>query len=84
MKLGNNICPRCGVAGYGLFTKWVLNNQKKRYEPYYYFAHRGKDQHGHAKLKWCYIPRETVTLIREQKKHVKKHAKKKKSRKKTR
>jgi len=55
MRLKDNICPRCGEKGYGLFVKWVLNAAKTRYEPYYYFAHRVKDEYGYAKLKWCYI-----------------------------
>lgn len=45
-------CPRCGLPGSGPYGRWVLNHQKKRYEPYYYFSHQI-----HGKQSWCYIPR---------------------------
>lgn len=33
-----------------MHKKWVLNEQKRRYYPYYYFAH-SKD----GEIDWCYI-----------------------------
>jgi hypothetical protein len=63
MKLGDNICPRCGEKGYGIFTKWVLNERKQRFEPYYYFAHREKDEYGHARQTWCYIRKAMALAI---------------------
>jgi len=44
------VCPKCGEKGSGLYRKWVLNAYKKKYYPYYYFAHSR-----HGKIKWCYI-----------------------------
>ena len=48
------LCPKCGSTGSGLHTVWVLNEQKKRYEPYYRFAHSVKIE-GHYRVKWHYI-----------------------------
>jgi hypothetical protein len=45
-----SICPRCRGEGSGLHPKWVLNSRKKRYEPYWYFAHSTSKG-----VKWCYI-----------------------------
>ena len=44
------ICPRCGAVGTGPYARWVLNGVKKRYQPFYYFAHK----HG-KKISWCYL-----------------------------
>jgi hypothetical protein len=48
------ICPKCGKGGSGLHVKWVLNEQKRRYEPYYSFAHSIKIQ-GAFKVQWHYV-----------------------------
>lgn len=48
------LCPKCGSTGSGLHTVWVLNEQKKRYQPYYRFAHSVKIE-GHYRVKWHYI-----------------------------
>lgn len=48
------ICPKCGAQGSGLHTVWVLNEQKRRYEPYFRFAHSVKLD-GRFKVKWHYI-----------------------------
>jgi len=53
------ICPVCGRLGSGIYARWVLNKTKKRYEPYYYFAHKYK-QNGKWKIKWCYVPKEVA------------------------
>jgi len=47
-------CPKCHEKGVGLYSKWVLNAVKRRYEPYYYYAHSYK-ANGKWKIKWCYI-----------------------------
>lgn len=52
------LCPRCGQPGSGPYARWVRNSRGKRYEPYYYFAHRqGK------KIKWCYIGKANKNLL---------------------
>lgn len=53
-KRENNrkLCPKCGLPGTGPYPRWVLNNKKKRYEPFYYFAHK----HG-KQISWCYLGR---------------------------
>ena len=51
-KNNRKLCPRCQRPGSGPYARWVLNSIKKRYEPYYYFAHK----HG-KKIKWCYLGR---------------------------
>jgi len=48
------ICPVCGEKGVGPYKKWVLNEQKIRYEPYYYMAHYYREG-GVRKIHWCYI-----------------------------
>jgi len=48
------ICPKCSKQGSGLHSRWVLNEQKRRYEPYYYFAHSVKIN-GAFKVQWHYI-----------------------------
>lgn len=45
-----SICPRCRESGSGMHPKWVLNHQKRRYEPYWYFAHSVNNR-----VKWCYV-----------------------------
>ncbi|MHA1631777.1 MAG: hypothetical protein ACTSXC_03065 [Candidatus Freyarchaeota archaeon] len=55
MRKKKEICPVCGKEGSGIYRKWVLNAKKKRYEPYYYFAHRYKDENGKWRIKWCYV-----------------------------
>jgi hypothetical protein len=50
------ICPKCGGRGSGLHLKWVLNTRKRRYYPYYYFAHSFR-MYGKFKVKWHYIKR---------------------------
>jgi hypothetical protein len=47
-------CPVCRGRGSGLHLKWVLNEQKRRYYPYYYMAHSIKDDRGY-RVKWCYM-----------------------------
>jgi len=47
-------CPTCGKVGSGMYAKWVLNEQKVRYEPYYYFAHPWSKEGGKG-LNWCYV-----------------------------
>jgi len=56
--MSKEICPRCGKEGSGLHEKWVLNEQKVRYEPYYSFAH-SKD----GKVVWCYIAKRLAIEI---------------------
>jgi len=57
------LCPRCGLAGSGLHTKWVLNEQKRRYEPYYYFAHSVREE-ARYKVKWHYVRKaQAIALI---------------------
>jgi hypothetical protein len=46
------LCPKCHLEGSGPYARWVLNPLKKRYEPYYYFAHKRE-----GKVKWCYLGR---------------------------
>jgi len=55
-------CPVCALRGSGLHLKWVLNEQKKRYYPYYYFAHSVKGPLG-FKVKWCYVKKERALEI---------------------
>jgi hypothetical protein len=50
----SRICPRCGMLGSGPHPKWVLNAQRRRYEPYYSYAHSVKVE-GKYKVKWHYI-----------------------------
>lgn len=58
------LCPRCGLEGSGLHAKWVLNEQKHRYEPYYSFAHSVKIE-GRFKVKWHYIRKQQATALIE-------------------
>jgi len=41
-----------------MFAKWVLNEQKKRYFPYYYFAHSHS-----GSISWCYIRKKEALAI---------------------
>jgi hypothetical protein len=52
MRKPKKLCPKCGLEGSGPYARWVLNPIKKRYEPYYYFAHKRE-----GKIKWCYLGR---------------------------
>jgi len=58
------LCPKCGLEGSGLHTKWVLNEQKRRYEPYYYFAHSVREE-ARYKVKWHYIRKQQATALIE-------------------
>lgn len=61
-KLSNKkLCPRCGKPGSGPYSRWVRNGRGKRYEPYFYFAHREG-----GKLRWCYLGKRKVLDNREQ------------------
>jgi len=55
-------CPKCGKVGSGMYSRWVLNEQKKRYEPYYYFAHPWSRRGGRG-VKWCYIRKKRAQEI---------------------
>lgn len=55
-------CPRCGKMGSGLHEKWVYNEQKKKYEPYYWVAHSIK-KNGEFVVKWCYIRKKMALKI---------------------
>jgi len=66
------ICPRCGKVGSGLYAKWVLNEQGKRYEPYYYFAHPYQSK-GKNKLHWHYIRKKLALKILGSKKLMRKY-----------
>jgi len=59
-KLDNRrkVCPICGRPGSGPYARWVMNVRKKRFEPYYYFAHKHR-----GCIKWCYIPKKLVGEI---------------------
>lgn len=68
------LCPKCNQLGSGLHERWVLNGQKVRYEPYYYFAHSTpKGVH------WCYIRKAVVQAMWARQRLKKKHRDKKKS-----
>lgn len=51
---GKKKCPSCGASGSGPYSRWVRNSRGKRYEPYWYFAHRKG-----SRLHWCYLGRES-------------------------
>jgi len=55
-------CPRCGKVGSGIYRKWVLNERKKRFEPYFSFAHpwSGNNKRG---VKWHYIRKKRALEI---------------------
>ncbi|MEM3618385.1 MAG: hypothetical protein QXK47_04850 [Candidatus Bathyarchaeia archaeon] len=50
MHRPKKVCPKCGAPGSGPYARWVLNAQKRRYEPYYYFAHKRA-----GAIHWCYL-----------------------------
>lgn len=81
--LSGELCPRCGEKGSGLHSTWVLNEQKKRYEPYYRFAHSVKID-GVDAIQWCYIPialaKEIIGSEKLQRKYNMDHDLKRKSR----
>ena len=56
------ICPRCGQLGSGLHEKWVLNEQKTKYFPYYWVAHSVKKL-GKWAIKWCYVKKKTALAM---------------------
>jgi hypothetical protein len=56
------LCPNCGESGSGLHMKWVLNWRKKRYEPYFSFAHSVKID-GHYRVKWHYVRKKRALEI---------------------
>jgi hypothetical protein len=62
---------------------WVLNEQKKRYEPYYRFAHSVKKD-GVDAIDWCYIPKaeaeEIIDSPKLQHKYKMDHERRRKSR----
>lgn len=55
-------CPVCASRGSGLHLKWVLNERKQRYYPYYYFAHSVKIG-SEYKVKWHYVRKEKAIQI---------------------
>lgn len=48
------ICPRCGERGSRIVSRWVLNDRKQRFEPYYYVGHSSRNENGET-VNWCYI-----------------------------
>lgn len=60
-KAEHKICPVCGELATGPYKRYVLNSLKRRYEPYYYMAHRIK-KGDKTTIKWCYVKRPSVTL----------------------
>jgi hypothetical protein len=62
MRKAKKLCPKCHLEGCGPFSRYVLNARKKRYEPYYYFAHKHN-----GKISWCYIPRKELSNTTETK-----------------
>ena len=50
-------CSVCGKHGSGPHARYVLNERKKRYEPYFYMAHYLKKVGNTKKVKWCYLGR---------------------------
>lgn len=52
-------CPRCERKG-SVHAKWVLNEDHKKYEPYYYVAHYNPET---RKIKWCYISRDSAHAL---------------------
>jgi len=56
------VCPKCGKVGSGIYSKWVLNEQKRRYEPYYWFAHPWSSG-GKKGTKWHYIRKKRALEI---------------------
>lgn len=55
-------CPNCGLSGSGLHLKWVLNERKRRYEPYFSFAHSVKEGEKY-KVKWHYVRKQRALEI---------------------
>jgi hypothetical protein len=55
-------CPKCGKVGSGIYSKWVLNEQKRRYEPYYWFAHPWSEK-GKRGVHWHYIRKKRALEI---------------------
>jgi hypothetical protein len=46
-----------------MHEKWVLNEQGRKYFPYYYFAHSNN-----GKVEWCYIRKKRAKEIMASKK----------------
>ena len=49
-----------------MFARWVLNEQKKRYFPYFYFAHPKAGEMGRGgdpPIDWCYIRKKEALAI---------------------
>ena len=57
-----HICPRCGKRGSKITARWVLNDRKHRYEPYYYVGHSVRVK-GLFTVKWCYIPKKGAQAL---------------------
>lgn len=53
-------CPVCTHPGVGPYTRYVLNDRKQRFEPYYYFHHEPSDSAG---KEWCYIPKKQARRL---------------------
>jgi len=66
-KAKKKICPICHKEGSGIYKRWVMDKTKTKYEPYYYFAHKVKDEKGNWKNKWCYIPKRIISKIKKSK-----------------
>jgi len=58
---GGALCPVCGERGSGPHAKWVLNARKKRYYPYFYFAHSFRAL-GKYRVKWHYVRKNSQTV----------------------
>lgn len=56
------ICPICEGKGSGLHLRWVLNDRKQRFYPYYYFAHSLRKE-GRKWVKWCYVRKAEATAL---------------------
>jgi hypothetical protein len=66
------ICPKCRKVGSGLYQKWVLNEQKVKYFPYFYFAHPYQNN-GENKVCWHYIRKKRALKILANKKLMQKY-----------
>jgi hypothetical protein len=60
-KRGGFKCPRCKKPGSNPVAKWVLNEEKRRYEPYYYVGH-SRVEGGKKKIHWCYLGKDPKRL----------------------
>jgi hypothetical protein len=64
-KREEKLCPRCGQPCMGVFRRYVLNPQGKKYY-YLYAAHYG----GGHKVKWCYVGRSDGRVRRTRQRKV--------------